>query len=133
MLWKDFSNVYKTLHNKMYKYLSCPSPVVEIHCLCIQKLPFWYTECVAATSSFCFVFSKIKNMSLLPCMTMTFLKQMDPLMCCLPTELCVILWSTVMHYIVVWFIVRQMIYYPGHCIELYAFAKKAPRENLKMG
>lgn len=38
-----------------------------------------------------------------------------------------------MHHIVVWFIVRQMKHHPGHCIALYASAKKALRENLKMG
>ena len=52
---------------------------------------------------------------------------------CLPTELYVILRSTVMHHIVVWFIMRQMKHHPGHCIALYASAKKALRENLKMG
>jgi len=38
-----------------------------------------------------------------------------------------------MHHIVVWFIMRQMKHHPGHCIALYASAKKALRENLKMG
>lgn len=58
----------------MYEYSSCPSAVVEIIVSASKNCLFWYRESVASTSCFCFVFSKIKNMTLLPCMTMTFIK-----------------------------------------------------------
>lgn len=58
----------------MYEYSSCPSAVVEIIVSASKNCLFWYRECVASTSCFCFVFSKIKNMTLSPCMTATFIK-----------------------------------------------------------
>jgi len=58
----------------MYEYSSYPSAVVEIIVSASKNCLFWYRECVASTSCFCFVFSKIKNITLSPCMTATFIK-----------------------------------------------------------
>lgn len=58
----------------MYEYSSCPSAVVEIIVSASKNCLFWCRKSVTSTSCFCFVFSKIKNMTLLTCMTVTFIK-----------------------------------------------------------